>query len=276
MLPSEPPSQFVSAILERWEGNSSKKFLTLNFKTYAKIRFISTGGNGSGSPIPRNIGLDAAGFEYSAILDGDDQMHPQKLEFPVAQLQYHPIISCALQLLTKEYKPLPIVGAGADRILTCRDYKFTNFSSDSMLLDDRRIADPRFDPRLSCVSDFDCLLKLFSKIERCLHFGKTLHSYVKRRISLTNGPGASQKIANTKRLMVELLSFGPYSFPDSQSVLDVEHFVKLSLMAEAVYSDALLCDPEAVFEDYIEEAIRSGTDDLFESKNDSPVTCDVS
>jgi hypothetical protein len=47
-------------------------------------------------------------------------------------------------------------------------------------------------------------------------------------------------------------------------------------MAEAVYSDALLSDPEAVFEDYIEEAIRSGTDDLFENKNDSPVTCEVS
>jgi len=129
MSPSEPPSQSVSAILERWEGNSSKKFLTLNFKTYAKIRFLSTGGNGSGSPIPRIIGLDAAGFEYSAILDAGDQMHLQKLEFAVAQLQYHPIISCALQLLTKEYKPLRIVGADADRILMCREYKFTNFST---------------------------------------------------------------------------------------------------------------------------------------------------
>jgi glycosyltransferase involved in cell wall biosynthesis len=206
MIPSEPPSQFVSAILERSEGNSSKKFPTLNFKTYAKIRFLSTGGNSSGSPIPRNIGLDAAGFEYSAILDADDQMHPQKLEFVVAQLQHHPIISCTLQLLTKEYQPLRIAGAGADRILTGRDYKFTNFSSDSMLVDDRRIADPR----LSCVTDFDCLLKLFSKIERCFHFGKTLHSYLKRPISVTNGLDASQKIANTKRLMVELLSFGHY------------------------------------------------------------------
>jgi hypothetical protein len=168
------------------------------------------------------------------------------------------------------------VGAGADRIPICRDYKFTKFSSDSMLVDDRRNADPRFDPRLSCVTDFDCLLKLFSKIERCFHLGKTLHSYVKRPISVTNGFGASKKIANTKRLMVELLSFGHYSFPDSQSVLEVEHFVQLSLMPEAVYSDALLCDPEAVFEDYIEEAIRSGTDDIFESKNDSSVTCDVS
>ncbi len=99
---------------------------------------------------------------------------------------------------------------------------------------------------------------------------------MKRPISVTNGFGASQKIANTKRLMVELLSFGHYSFPDSQSVLDVEHFIKLSLMAETVYSDALLSEPEAVLEDYIEEAIRSGTEDLFESKNHSRVTCDVS
>ena len=140
------------------------------------IQFLSTGRSGSGSPIPRNIGLDAAQFEYSAILDADDLMHPQKFELAIAKLLYYPVISCALQLLTKDHLPLRTVGAGDDQVLTCRNYKFTNFSSDSMLIYDRQVADPRYDPTISCVNDVDFLLKLFSKTEHCFHFGQTLHS----------------------------------------------------------------------------------------------------
>lgn len=239
------------------------------------IQFLATGGSGSGSPIPRNIGLDAAQFEYSAILDADDLMHPQKFELAIAQLPYYPVISCALQLLTKDHLPLRTVGAGADRILTCRNYKFTNFSSDSMLIYDRQIIDPRFDSTLSCVTDVDFLLKLFSKTEHCFHFGQTLHSYVKRPISVTNGPGASEKIAATKQLILKRLTSGHYSFADSQSIPDIERFFTLSLMAEAAYSDALLSQPEALFEDYIEQIIRAKSTALCEHKDDSHITDNV-
>ena len=219
------------------------------------IRFLSTGGNASGSPIPRNIGLDSARFEYAAILDADDMMHPQKLELAVVQLQYHPIISCALQLLTKNHKPLRTVGEGSDRILTSQDYKFTNFSSDSMLVYDRRVADPRFDSTLSCVTDIDFLLKLFSKSDRCFHFGQTLHFYVKRPISVTNGPGASQKIALTKEVMLSRLSSGYYQLYDLDSIFCFESFFSLSLKAEKSYSSDLKINPNVLFEDYIEREI---------------------
>ncbi len=227
------------------------------------IRFLSTGGNASGSPIPRNIGLDSARFEYAAILDADDMMHPQKLELAVVQLQHHPIISCALQLLTKNHKPLRTVGEGSDRILTSQNYKFTNFSSDSMLVYDRRVADPIFDSTLSCVTDIDFLLKLFSKSDRCFHFGQTLHSYVKRPISVTNGPGASQKIALTKQLMLERLSSGHYPLADPQSIPSVQQFFTLSLKAEKLYSNALLTNSAALFEDYIEQTILANIDHVF-------------
>jgi glycosyltransferase involved in cell wall biosynthesis len=223
------------------------------------IRFFATGGYGSGSPIPRNIGLDAARFEYSAILDADDMIHPYKLERAVEQLQHHPVISCALQLLTKNHKPLRTVGEGSDRILTSRDYKFTNFSSDSMLVYDRRVVDPRFDATLPCVTDVDFLLKLFSKSDRCFHFGQILHYYVKRPISVTNGPGASQKIALTKQLMLERLSSGYYPLAEPQSSLCLQEFFTLSLKAEEMYSNALLINPAAIFEDYIEQIIRFNT-----------------
>lgn len=226
---------------------------------HKKIRFLTTGGNGSGSPIPRNIGLDAARFEYSAILDADDMLHPQKLDLAVVQLQHHPIISCAIQLLTKNHKPLRTVGEGTNHILTSQDYKFTNFSSDSMLIYDRKVADPRFDSTLQCVTDIDFLLKLFSKSEHAFHFGQTLHSYVKRPISVTNGPGASQKIAITKQLMLKRLSSGHYPLADPQSIDYMKWFFELSLKAEETYSNALISNPDALFEDYIEQAIRAIT-----------------
>jgi glycosyltransferase involved in cell wall biosynthesis len=217
-----------------------------------RIRFLSTGGHGSGSPVPRNLGLDTARFEYSAILDADDMMHPHKLELAVEQLKCHPIISCALQLLTINHQPLRTVGEGSNGILTSRDYKFTNFSSDSMLVYDRRVSDPRFDLNLPCVTDVDFLLKLFAKCDHCFHFGETLHFYVKRSISVTNGPGASQKIALTKEVMLSRLSSGYYQLYDLDSIFCFESFFSLSLKAEKSYGADLKINPNVLFEDYIE------------------------
>jgi hypothetical protein len=140
---------------------------------------------------------------------------------------------------------------------------------------DRQVADPRFDTTLSCVTDVDFLLKLFSKTEHCFHFGQTLHSYVKRPISVTNGPGASEKITATKQLMLRRITSGHYSFADAQCIPDVEHFFRLSLIAEAAYSNALLSSPEVLFEDYIEQVIQSKSINLYKYKDSSCFTDNV-
>ena len=226
------------------------------------IRFLATGGTGSGAAVARNVGLDAARCKYVATLDADDLMHPQKLELAVAQLRHYPLVSCAFQLLNRQYKPLRTVGLGDDRVLTCRNYKLVNFSGDSMLVYDRRVADPRFDSTLFCANDLDFLLKLFSKTERSFHLGRALHSYVKQSVSLTKGPGTSEKIARTKHLLMERLSSGYYVFADPGGVGYVKHFLSLSLMAEAAYGQAVRSNPDALFEDYIEQAIRSDSGDV--------------
>jgi hypothetical protein len=144
-----------------------------------------------------------------------------------------------------------------------------------MLVYDRRVADPRFDPTLSCVTDIDFLLKLFSKSDHCFHFGQTLHSYVKRSISVTNGPGASKKIALTKQLMLKRLCSGHYPVADPQSISCIEQFFTLSLKAEEAYSNALISNVDALFEDYIEQSMRSSLDCFLESKNNNCVTSEV-
>ena len=224
------------------------------------IQFLSTGVTGSGAAIARNVGLDAARFEYVATLDADDMMHPKKLELAVAQLPNYPLVSCALQLLTHEHKPLRTIGLGGNRILNCQNYKFINFSGDCTIVYDRGVADPRFDPTLFCVNDFDFLLKLFSNIQQSFHFGQVLHAYVKQPVSITKGPGASQKIIQTKQRLLERLASGYYSFADPQSARYFEHFLVRSLAAEVAYEKALRVNPNAIFEDYIEQAICPSTD----------------
>ena len=76
--------------------------------------------------------------------------------------------------------------------------------------------------------------------------------------------------------MLMRLASGHYSFTDSQCIPDVESFFRLSLIAEGAYSDALLSEPEALFEDYIEQVILSKSIDLCEHKDSSCFTNNVS
>ncbi|MEA5466134.1 glycosyltransferase family 2 protein [Leptothoe sp. PORK10 BA2] len=228
------------------------------------IRFLSSdsalSSHGSGPSIPRNIGLDAAKFSYVALLDADDIMHPQKLEYAVDKLQIHPIISCALQLLTSDFQPLRTVGEGADRVLSSRDYKYTNYSSDAMVVYDRQVVDPRFDPSLPCVNDVDFVLRLFAKSDHCFHFGRPLHSYVKRPISVSNGPTVEQKYTQVKNTILQRLSSGYYPFLDPETCAYMERYFVASLATEAALSKALATDPEALFEDCIEKIMHPQTE----------------
>lgn len=220
------------------------------------IRFLSSGNHSSGPSTPRNIGLDAAEFSYVAMLDADDIMHPQKLEYAVDKLQIHPIVSCALQLLTQDFQPLRTVGEGVDRVLSSRDYKYTNYSSDAMVVYDRQVVDPRFDPTLPCVNDVDFVLRLFAKSDHCFHFGQPLHSYVKRSISVSNGPNVEQKYTQVKKTILQRLSSGYYPFLDPETCACMERYFVASLKTEAALTKALAADPETLFEDCIEKIMQ--------------------
>lgn len=110
--------------------NDYREILLRNGISDPRIRFLATGKIGSGSPVARNLGLDNSAYRFSAILDADDFMHSQKLEFAIKKVQETPIVSCALQIVAQDLKLFRTVGAGSDLMLNSSNYKLTNFSGD--------------------------------------------------------------------------------------------------------------------------------------------------
>lgn len=220
--------------------------------TDTRIRFLSTGKEGSGSPPARNLGLDAARYPYAAILDADDALFAQKLARCVPLLKEHAIISCALQVVDDRMAPLRTVGTGSDGVLEIGAYKFTNISMDSMLVYDRGVADPRFDAGLPCLTDIDFLLKLFARSDHVYHFGEPLHHYVKHKSSISNKPGASAVMVETKKRLLALLEQGAYPLADESGRAGLIAFYRQSLVAEQNYTARLAEKPDLLFEDHLE------------------------
>lgn len=224
----------------------------------SRIRHLTTSTVCSGSPKARNVGLDAARFRYSAILDADDYMHPEKLTRAMSKVRHYPLVSCALRLVSHDRRLLRTVGVGKDRLLRSDQYKFTNYSSDSMLVYDRQHADPRFDPELTCATDVDFLLRLFAHTDACYHLGTPLHWYVKQPVSVTNGSGASERLIRSKKLLQTRLAHGHYPLKDPHAREHFEFFYECSLTAEAEFGLARFSNPHALFEDFMEAALQRG------------------
>lgn len=220
-----------------------------------RIRHLSTGHIGSGSPPARNIGLDASLFRYAAILDADDLFHPRKLELVSPHLHTHGIVSCGLQVCRADLTPLRTVGTQMTGPLSASAYKFTNVSMDSMLVHDRQISDPRYDPSFPCLTDIEFLLKLFAANEGVFHLGEPLHLYTKQMGSVSNKPGASAHMVDTKKRLLSALRRGEYPLADPEGVAGMIAFYEISLNAEQDYSAQLQKDPNLLFEDHLEKLL---------------------
>ncbi len=217
-----------------------------------RIRHLSTGATGSGSPSARNLGLDHADHTISAILDADDAFAPQKLDRVLPHLRSHGIVSCALRVESATGVFLRTVATGPDRTLDPGAYKFVNLSMDSMLVYDRQRADPRFDTGLPCLTDIDFLLRLFAGNETVFHIGEPLHTYVKQPQSVSNKPGASAAMIATKQLLRHRLLQGEYPLASPSGRDGLLRFYEISLAAERSYGARLQDNPGLLFEDHLE------------------------
>ncbi|WP_417578811.1 glycosyltransferase family 2 protein [Pelagibacterium sp.] len=217
-----------------------------------RLRFLSSGLIGAGSCPARNVGLDAARFEIAAILDADDAFKPEKLEITVPLAVQYGLVSCALDILTPDGDHLRHVGIGENRLLSPDDYKFTNFSMDSMLVHDRRRADPRFSTTQPAMTDLEYLLKIFAQVPACFHVGIPLHDYVKMPVSLSNGPGVKDRMVASKTMMRRGLAEGNYPFADPTGIVGMGRFLDISLAAEKTYAPRPGANPPDLFEDHIE------------------------
>src|SRR5690606_16480223 len=225
-----------------------------------RIRHLQSGHMGGGSPPARNVGLDAARYDIAAILDADDAFKPEKLAIMVPLAARHGLASCALDITLPEGTHLRHVGRAPDGLLAPGAYKFANFSMDSMLVHDRRRADPRYDPSLPCMTDLDFLLNLFATVPACFHVGTPLHDYVKLPVSVSNGPGVTERMVATKHELRRRLADGFYPLADPDGMAGIDRFLAISLDAEQSYAPRPGAIPPDLFEDHLEPLLMaSGT-----------------
>lgn len=222
-----------------------------------RIRHVSTGEIGAGASAARNCALEAANGELIAILDADDMFAPGKLVHCREMAVQHGLVSTALQITDAALKPLRTVGVGEDVLLSPGDYKFTNISMDSMLVYDRRRADPRYDPSFACLNDIAFLLKLFEVFPACFHIGIPLHIYTKQIQSISNGVGVADKMAAAKARLIAAFATGSYSFADVDATTGLKRFYQASLLAEQDYEAAMAAKPGLLFEDHLEPYLAS-------------------
>ena len=213
-------------------------------------RFRSTGKLGGGSTAARNQLFDEIGTPYATLLDADDRIKPQKLERVRAALAEHPIVSVALDVLDDRYRHLRFVGDGPDRALRAGEYKFVSFSMDSMIAWDRRVCDGRYDPDLRNMTDLDFLMRLWRTAPGSFHLGTPLHDYVKVPVSMSNGPGVTERMIAAKTTLLERLQAGFYPMADPEAAVGLSRFLEISLKAEAEFTGV------GHLEDHLEPRIR--------------------
>jgi len=224
-----------------------------------RFRFLSSGTIGGGASRARNLALDRIDSPYAAILDADDRFKPQKLERAVAALADHAIVTSALDVMDQRFTRLRCVGDGPDRPLSPAEHKFVSLSMDSMILWDRRRCDGRYDTGLTNMTDLELLMQLYRTAERSFHLGEPLHDYIKLTVSMSNGPGVTEKMIRSKQTLLQRLEDGYYSMADPAGPAGIAAFLRISLEAEAAYPAALAARPGLLFEDHLEPLLRAAS-----------------
>ena len=246
---------------EHWiiadDGADYEALLAADGTRDPRLKFLSSGTVGGGASRARNVALDAITTPYAAILDADDRFKPQKLELAVAALQHHPITSFALDEFDEAGNRLRLVGEGPDLELAPAVYKWTCLSMDSNLVWDRRKTDARYDLVLTNMTDLELLLQLYRTAKASWHLGTPLHDYLKLGVSMSNGPGVTEKMIRSKREILRRLETGFYPMADAAGPEGMAAFLRISLKAEETYPEALAERPGLLFEDHLEPMLRA-------------------
>ena len=248
---------------EHWivsdDGTDYEPLLAAQNLRDPRQRFAASGAIGGGASRARNVALDALTTPYAAILDADDRFKPDKLERAVAALGHHAIVSVALDEFDETGRRLRLVGDGPDKQLSPALYKWTCLSMDSMILWDRRKTDARYDLGLTNMTDLELLLQLYRTVPAGWHLGTPLHDYLKLTVSMSNGPGVTEKMIRSKREILRRLETGFYPMADASGPEGMAAFLRISLKAEATYGEAAAAQPGLLFEDHLEPMLRANS-----------------
>ena len=240
------------------DGADYEAFLAASGLRDPRFRFLSSGGIGRGASNARNVALEALTTPYAAILDADDRFKPDKLARAVAALQSHAVVTCALDVMTEDFRHLRFVGEGPDHVLRPGEHKFVSLSMDSMIVWDRRKTYGRYDATMSNMTDLEFLLQLYRSVPASYHLGTPAHDYIKRSGSMSNGADTARGMIASKREILRRLETGHYGLP-ARDVDGLAAFLAISLQAEQLYGDALTQNPGLLFEDHLQPMLQTKT-----------------
>jgi glycosyltransferase involved in cell wall biosynthesis len=226
-----------------------------------RLGFLSTGVIKGGASRARNLALARAESAWCAVLDADDRFKPEKLARVSTALEEHAIVTTALDVMRDDGTHLRTVGAGPDRLLDAGAHKWLNLSMDTMIAWDRRRCDGRYATDQSNMTDLEFLMQLYQGSEDSFHIGTPLHDYVKRSVSMSNGPGVTAGMVGSKRQMLKRLADGRYDFASPTAHDGIRRFLEVSLAAEESFDAAMAQTPGLIFEDHLEPMLRAAEAD---------------
>lgn len=217
-----------------------------------RLRFLSTGKVGAGPSVARNIAIKNATSDFIALLDADDLFAPQKLEIIAPRISKYPFISCAMQIMDFDNRPILITGkTDSDKVLRACEYKKINYSSDSMLVFDRSKLKNFYSEEIHYLEDLQFVLSAFESIGEVLHCGQTLHFYLKKPTSLSNGEAAGNQFIKIKNQIIEDLQNDKYHFVDLKTKDAILEFLSISKKAEEEFIRKRKANPKLIFEEVL-------------------------
>jgi len=153
-----------------------------------RLRFVSTGQNGSGPSKARNSALRVAKGEVAAILDADDTMGPDKIyRLLTAVLKFGAATSnvCLVDSYTSEMYPslAPPFPTG---LLTPEEYICANIHAYSILLWDRKRCEGNWNEDLCFLEDLVHGLRMYDVFDGIFYDSNVLHHYYKGAATITN------------------------------------------------------------------------------------------
>ena len=227
----------------------------------ARLRFLTTGGVGTGPSNARNVGIEAAQGDVLATLDSDDTFHERKLEWMVPLALEHGLASSEILFLED---PTGALLPNHNRkfagpLLSFEQALFAHVHTYSCLVWDRRIP-ARYATDIQRMEDTVFMASLFGSVEHLYHVPARLHHYYHRRGSLCNEADAASHFIRACNQILERLRRGELDFRDRAVSRTLTLFIERQLFLEQAFEAGLAAAVYSDYQDFLARSPEGATD----------------
>ena len=221
-----------------------------------RIRFLCTARHGSGAVNARNLAIHQANSRYIAILDSDDAMLPQKLEWAREPLAEYGLVSSAVAIHNDAGLVRHVGERDHDGMIKAQEYIFVNFTTHSSVVYDHERMPALSDARFDVIEDQIVMLQRFTYVDQLYHFGQPLHVYYKDNGSVSGSSGAFSTFVEQKEEALRRIRSKHYPFKNEAIRHAYELFYLLAIEAEHQFNADRLVSSGLIYEDVFERVCQ--------------------